>query len=1631
MAIVEINGRQVEVDDAFLGMSAEEQAAEIDFIASQIPAAPPSAATPSPTTLAVPGSVVPQPTAPTPPEGVVDSVANALSRRRRDFQIGVNTAVAENELAGQRAIQGDAGDIASNIIFGNGGLQSDADLIINPGAVFLRGLRALSAGTLVPGGEEGARERASTAVQRIGELSEERAQFPLSESGGRAVQDLSEAQTFGEGLETILSRPGAVATGAAEIAAEQIPDLAATALVPGGPLVRAATLGTNSGLRERFGQVVQLAQEQGLDLQDPEVARRIVDDPEGFLAEARRRGEARGSVIGGVEAISGGVASRVLSASPAANFLAQTSVQTAAGAAGEAGAQLASEGEITSPGEVLLEGLAEGIAAPAEVFGTIRQYAQSKGEGAAPTVQDAVLDAENGDATAQEVLSALELTPEQVAEIDPQFRERAAGRVQARREEDAAAAPVLPEQIVLPPEPDAQTETAVAQEILQNDEQAVGERSGLGRGSGGGQVAVDTPQIFAPDTGVETTPEDAGLETETISEDPAVARLEQRRAARAERFEQPVLLENRIADRYQNRIAEVRQQTIENDALYERAQRTLGEISNRAESLGGNLRNFGQPVSPEIEALRRRTNQLSNRVEAWLASRGGQREAERLDSFLTEVQEDLVSQVRADVAPVDVPRRRVIDAIVSAGGIRRQNADGSPTAAAAELAARDIRPGGRGVPRGLFNSDPNAGVGLDTLPIDEAPELTAVLDQAPDGTYFDPDAVVDAIASEAAGSPTLTAEESEATVAADTAEAEYRKHLESLEFNPDAEPDTQTPPGLGSVPFSNPMFNPEVWSWYGRWIGQLTNRMRTKLKGSTTASDPDVLKRNRRRPIDVAADAANWGFSTYDGRLRALNRRHKSKTLTKLLDQLWSRSGAETTNSGSGLEERISRHVHSSLARAGQIAQGLDDDALLKVTRAVRSGRTRDLSGQERTASEQLRRWFRDQLSYLRDAGVNIGEVRENFFPREFDIDLVRDNQEKFIENAAGLYQENDSSISAEDATAQARALVDELVTEGSIHFYDNRGGGTSGSIFKGRVFGPKADLPLAEGGLQEFMIEDFRYALSRYVTRAAKRAEIARVFGDQAANWESQFVEPMREEGVPLETIELVRDYVHDLAGLRHHSGGMGQRILSWAHTILTMSFLEFATLTSIPEVVTPALRTGDMGDAMTLLGQAAHDLSRTVLGLNPRDQQRAARELAEDIGSVAADSTMSFQLARFLGTDQVNRRQAELLGAYFKTIGLHQFTDYTRVQATSIGVKFLRRVSKALKGESFLMTPKAAGEALSEFGLTGADAEAFADYVLEISPEGGIPSPEALSGPQGEKFKAALFRMTDQSIMRPNAATKPSWATSSVFGRVIFALQSFGYAFTKNVLARQFRNAKKTASSAGKALTTGDIDAARDAATHMIPVLMTATLLPIAQLILGVGRDELDEVLSGQETREKTDLATLERAVSRSGLTGALDPYIQLVSGTRYNRTALQGLAGPVIGTVGDVATTAAAVAVNNSEDTNSTERRLFDQIWQTGVEGGTAAMVGALPHPFLGWVALAGVRGSRERVGEAVLPVRPNRRDVQPQRSFLEGRRPPPLTPEQQARLDVERLLWDMRNMDLIVQRQIAKELREIGE
>ena len=160
------------------------------------------------------------------------------------------------------------------------------------------------------------------------------------------------------------TNPRAVMAVVAESLGTTAPNLALSAAMPASRAMAAITAGTGSFSTEQGMTILDVMGEDGVDTENAEQVIAFLGDRK-KMAAAKDRALKRGVAVATFDALTAGLAGRLVSnsrrsiVSVSSRVAGEAGIQAGGGAAGEATAQLASEGRISSRADIVLEAAAE------------------------------------------------------------------------------------------------------------------------------------------------------------------------------------------------------------------------------------------------------------------------------------------------------------------------------------------------------------------------------------------------------------------------------------------------------------------------------------------------------------------------------------------------------------------------------------------------------------------------------------------------------------------------------------------------------------------------------------------------------------------------------------------------------------------------------------------------------------------------------------------------------------------------------------------------------------------------------------------------------------------------------------------------------------------------------------------------------------------------------------------------------------------------------------------------------------------------------------------------------------------------------------------------------------------------
>lgn len=211
---------------------------------------------------------------------------------------------------------------------------------------------------------------AQESLQDAGRLAAEAGQLQMSQSAQEMMQKLEKANEEDGWLgisREIITNPIQTLGLGGEVGLEFLPQVVAAGVASrvAGPGAGMAIMGMGSAATERFSSPLQIFQEAGYDVSKPEDARAVLNDPE-LMQAAKDYGFTRGAIIGSIDAVTGGLASRTFGGT-LRNFFTQAGIQMAGGGGGEALATIATGRELNNV-EIALEMIGELSMTPIDII---------------------------------------------------------------------------------------------------------------------------------------------------------------------------------------------------------------------------------------------------------------------------------------------------------------------------------------------------------------------------------------------------------------------------------------------------------------------------------------------------------------------------------------------------------------------------------------------------------------------------------------------------------------------------------------------------------------------------------------------------------------------------------------------------------------------------------------------------------------------------------------------------------------------------------------------------------------------------------------------------------------------------------------------------------------------------------------------------------------------------------------------------------------------------------------------------------------------------------------------------------------------------------------------------------------
>jgi hypothetical protein len=509
--------------------------------------------------------------------------------------------------------------------------------------------------------------------------------------------------------------------------------------------------------------------------------------------------------------------------------------------------------------------------------------------------------------------------------------------------------------------------------------------------------------------------------------------------------------------------------------------------------------------------------------------------------------------------------------------------------------------------------------------------------------------------------------------------------------------------------------------------------------------------------------------------------------------------------------------------------------------------------------------------------------------------------------------------LKAVKALTEAARLDPEIQASGWYHevMYQDMNDWASDTP-GGKFQKPRKLPPETDQIMREFLVTDPVEALPLYFLRAARSAEFVRRFGKGGEKLRDWFKEAAI-AGVSPADHEALMDVVKMSLGAPRMLPNAISTPVSWFETITQMALLKLVTVTSIPEIIVPAVRSGSGADAgvalYTWLENMASALKKSVTGKG-LERAESIEAFATFLGVVTTANAEMLSQSRYMGETEISgEKLGRLANNYYRNIGIHAITRAHRKAAAVIGWRYLERISADARSDDKKIAA-AAKSMLADLGVPEAQVARLADAVRGM---GGRPDPMTLqNSPMQDMIQVALNRFVDEAIQNPTRLDKTYLANTNMpLLSGPFRLLGFAYSFANNIILGSFRRGSAISKKAGadRALIYSSGVAFAFALAYMTHVLVT-----IARESL-INPDRWERDFKDENGGIKWE-SVLALSAFRMGLAGPVDPLFQYYFNLRYESSITAVLLGPVYGSQAMNVDRMSGIAGRNSENTNTAE-------------------------------------------------------------------------------------------------------------
>lgn len=473
-------------------------------------------------------------------------------------------------------------------------------------------------------------------------------------------------------------------------------------------------------------------------------------------------------------------------------------------------------------------------------------------------------------------------------------------------------------------------------------------------------------------------------------------------------------------------------------------------------------------------------------------------------------------------------------------------------------------------------------------------------------------------------------------------------------------------------------------------------------------------------------------------------------------------------------------------------------------------------------AVKEIRQQLKDFHTYMQSSEMEMGTVKDDYFPRVWSLTKLIDDREGFVKMLMDNYPERLAEIAG---AANLRNTKHGKLLDGAVEM-DNKAAaeeitnylikrnGTDGKVATQREDGVLAPY-FAAGEKREFAWIETQKSepwqnknligiMTGYLHEGVRSAEYTRRFGRKGEHLDAS-LRTIEAELTNHARAELAKGEFKDqkaanawvtrqMRGIRQATGAMEgslgkdisdrmRKFNSWMMVYQNVRLLPLTLFASVVDPMGMIARGATMREAFEAFQRGIQEVFRGWADLFRQEPKGALSDkwtkLAEHIGAVDA-AILSHHASEEYSSTYLSHGAKRINDAFFKINGMEAWNRGMRVGAVKSAAAFIAR-HKAL--------PDVHSQRwLTELGLTpdqitlDGEGNLITD-MQDLVDQTGVSKTEAKR--QIDAIHAALNRWTLSAVLTPNAAQRPAWSSDPHYS-LFFHLKQFSYSFHQTILKR-----------------------------------------------------------------------------------------------------------------------------------------------------------------------------------------------------------------------------------------------------